>query len=196
MNRGIHGSVFAASLFISGLAFAQAIAPGAGPTTAPPARTIADPTAKTEITPQQQKIADLIKQLGSDDFATRDAASNELLKIGIEALPALKEALKSEDPSIQSYAEYLVPKIEGGREGRRGRGNGRGQTAAGQQWAIVGNRAGAAAGAGGALVARQGRMTMNVTAHNKVRLANINHGDRQGENEKGPPGNRTSVTDQ
>src|SRR4051812_43246580 len=125
MNRGIHGSVFAASLFISGLAFAQAIAPGAGAATAPPAQTTADPTVKAGNTPQQQKIADLIKQLGSDDFTTRDAASNELLKIGMEALPALKEALRSADPSVQSYAEYLVPKIEGGREGRA-RANGRG----------------------------------------------------------------------
>src|SRR4051812_31610462 len=88
MNRGIHGSVLTASLFLGSIAFAQ---------TAPPAQ---EPPAavKTEQTPQQQKIADLIKQLASDDFATRDAASNELLKIGAEALPALKEALRSEDP--------------------------------------------------------------------------------------------------
>ncbi len=191
MNRGIHGSVFAASLFISGLAFAQAAAPGAGPATAPPAQTTVDPTAKAENTPQQQKIADLIKQLGSDDFATRDAASNELLKIGIEALPALKEALKSEDPSVQSYAEYLVPKIEGGREGRRARGNGRGQMAAGGQFGIVANRTGAA----DLLVARNGRMTMNMTANNGVRTANITDGDRQVKIEEGPDGVRMSVTD-
>src|SRR4051812_24526781 len=101
MNRGIHGSIVTACLFISSVAFAQA-APAAGTPDQPA------PAAKTEATPGQQKIADLIKQLGADDFTTRDAASNELVKIGADALPALKEALKSEDPSIQSYAEYLV----------------------------------------------------------------------------------------
>ena len=40
------------------------------------------PAAKADATPQQQKIADLIKQLAADDFATRTAASNELLKLG------------------------------------------------------------------------------------------------------------------
>jgi hypothetical protein len=191
MDRGIHGSVFAASLFISALAFAQAGAPAAGPAAAPPAQTTVDPTAKAENTPQQQKIADLIKQLGSDDFATRDAASNELLKIGPEALPALKEALKSEDPSIQSYAEYLVPKIAGGREGRRTRANGRGQMAAAGQFGIAANRAGAA----DLVAARNGRMTMNMTANNGVRTANITDGDRQVKIEDGPDGIRMSVTD-
>src|SRR4051812_2377579 len=111
MNRGIHGSVLTVWLFLGSLAFAQA----APATVEPPAAA----APKAELTPQQQKIADLIKQLGAEDFATRDAASNELLKIGPDALPALKEALKSDDPSIQSYAEYLVPRIEGAREGRR-----------------------------------------------------------------------------
>src|SRR5438105_4594687 len=114
MNRGIHGSIFAASLFLSSLAFAQAAPPAAPAADAPDA-----PAAKADTTPQQQKIALLIKQLGADDLATRDAARNERLQIGPDALAALKDALKSADPSIQSYAEYLVPKIEGTREGRR-----------------------------------------------------------------------------
>src|SRR5882672_2643277 len=104
MNRGIHGSIFSVSLFLSSLAFAQAGAPAAAGATDQPAAVKADPT------PQQQKIADLIKQLAAGDFPTRDGASNDLLKIGADALPALREALKSEDPSVQSYAEYLVPK--------------------------------------------------------------------------------------
>jgi HEAT repeat protein len=120
MNRAIRSSVFTASLFISSLAFAQVAAPGAAAPAAgePAAAPAAGAAAKADVTPQQQKIADLIKQLAADDFPTRDAASNELLKLGNEALPALREALKSEDPSIQSYAEYLVPRIEGGRDGR------------------------------------------------------------------------------
>src|SRR5437899_4667548 len=158
MNRGIHGSVFAASLFLSGLSFAQVAAPGAGPATEPPAATT--PALKAELTPQQQKIAELIKQLGSTDFPTRDAASNELLKIGAEALPALKEALKSEDPSIQSYAEYLVPRIEGARDTRDGRRlNAYRRNAAGQ-FGVAANRP----MAGDVLVARAGRIAINVTA--------------------------------
>jgi hypothetical protein len=202
MNRGIHGSVFAASLFISGLAFAQAAAPAAGTATAPPAPAQTKPDAgapKPEVTPQQQKIADLIKQLGSPDFPTRDAASNELLKLGPEALPALKEALKSEDPSIQSYAEFLVPKIEGARDPRDGRRvRVIGRNGAGQQFGIVGNRAGAAAGAAGAadvLIARPGRIAINVTANNNQRTTNITDGDRQVKIEEGLDGIHMSVTD-
>jgi hypothetical protein len=146
------------------------------------------PAVKAENTPQQQKIADLIKQLAADDFATRDAASNELLKIGPDALPALKEALKSDDPSIQSYAEYLVPRIEGGRDGRRYRIVAR---AGGGQFGIAANRAGAA----DMLVARNGRVAINVTANNNVRTANITDGDRQVKIEEGPDGIRMSVTD-
>lgn len=177
MNRGIHGSVFTVSLFLSSVAFAQA-APAAGEPSAAPA-------PKAELTPNQQKIADLIKQLGADDFATRDAASNELLKIGPDALPALKEALKSEDPSIQSYAEYLVPKIEGG--GRR-LTNRRG---------VVGpNRIQAGPGMpADVFVARNGRMAMNVTVHNDTRTTSIQDGDRRIVIDEGPDGIRMSVID-
>jgi len=194
MNRPIHASVFAACLFVGGISFAQVAAPGTGPATGEPAATSVAPAAKAENNPQQQKIADLIRQLGSDDFATRDAASNELLKIGAEALPALKEALRSDDPSIQSYAEYLVPKIEGGREGRDARRNRAfARIGAGQQFGIAANRAGAA----DVLVARQGpgRVAVNIATNNNVRTANITDGDRQVRIQEGPDGIRMSVTD-
>src|SRR6266850_4135057 len=166
MNRAIHGSVFTASLFVASLAFAQAAAPAAGPAAGEPAPTVPAPGPKAELAPQQQKIADLIKQLASADFPTRDAASNELLKLGAEALPALREALKSEDPSIQSYAEFLVPKIEGQREGRDGRRlTGNRRTAVGQL-GIAANRGMPA----DVLVARGGRININVAATNGVRI--------------------------
>jgi hypothetical protein len=183
MNRAIHGSVFTASLFLSSLAFAQAAAPAADP---PPAA----PAAKAEPTPQQQKIADLIKQLAADDFATRDAASNELLKIGPEALPALREALKSEDPSIQSYAEYLVPRIEGGRDGPQNR-------------RFVTRRAGAAAtldliappAPRDVFIARPNRININVAANNGMRTTKIVDGNRQVTIDEGPDGIRMNVID-
>jgi hypothetical protein len=180
MNRGIHGSIVTASLFISSMAFGQA-APAVGTADQPA------PAAKTEATPGQQKIADLIKQLGSDDFAARDAASNELLKVGADALPALKEALRSEDPSIQSYAEYLVPKIEGTRDGRRGVAR-RGAVGQTRIQAGVGMPA-------DVLIARNGRITMNVTAHNDTRTTSIQDGDRKILIDEGPDGIRMSVTE-
>jgi len=176
MNRGIHGSVLTASLFLSSIAFAQ---------TATPAPQPAVP-ANAEQTPQQQKIADLIKQLGADDFATRDAASNELQKIGPEALPALKEALKSEDPSIQSYAEYLVPRIEGARDGKRfSTRRGAGQ---------VGIRANPLV-PGDVLIARRGQVAINVDTNNDTRITNVIDGDRRITINEGPDGIRMSVTD-
>ncbi len=174
MNRGIHGSVITASLFLGSIAFAQA-APAAGEPAAP--------APKVEQTPQQQKIADLIKQLGAEDFPTRDAASNELLKIGAEALPALKEALKNEDPSIQSYAEYLVPKIEGGRRVANRRG------------AIQPRIGPGAAMPADVLVARGNRIAINVTANNDQRTTNIIDGDRKVTINEGPDGIRMSVTE-
>jgi len=182
MNRGIHGSIFSVSLFLSSFAFAQAAPPAAAGATDQPA-------AKADPTPQQQKIADLIKQLAADDFPTRDAASNELLKIGADALPALREALKSDDPSVQSYAEYLVPKIEGAREGRDPR--------------RVGRRAGAAqlnvraipGMPADVLIARGGRININVTANDGTRTTNITDGDRKIAIEENADGIRMSVTD-
>jgi hypothetical protein len=181
MNRAIHGSVFTASLFISSLAFAQAT-PAEGTSDQPAAV-----APKAEAAPQRQKIAELIKQLAADDFATRDAASSELLKIGADALPALKEACKSDDPSIQSYAEYLVPRIEGGRDGRRltVRRGGVGQP-----------RMPAGAGmAADVLVARGGRMNINVTTNNGMRTTHVIDGERKVMITEGPDGIRMSVTD-
>jgi hypothetical protein len=182
MNRGIHGSVFTASLFLGSLAFAQTAPPAAPAAGAPD-----QPAAKADATPQQQKIADLVKQLGADDFATRDAASNELMKIGPEALPALKEALKSEDPSIQSYAEYLVPRIEGARDGRR---------APARRGAVGQPRIGPGVGLpADVLVARGGRININVAANNGVRTTKIVDGDRTVVIDEGPDGIRMNVTD-
>jgi len=68
---------------------------------------------------QDEQIKKLIGQLTDESFSVRDAASAELLKIGPAALPALKEALKSEDPNVKSYAEYLVGRIENPRPAAR-----------------------------------------------------------------------------
>jgi hypothetical protein len=59
------------------------------------------------------KIDKLVKELGADEWAARENASKELLKIGKPALPALKEALKSKDPEVATRAKDLVEKVEG-----------------------------------------------------------------------------------
>jgi hypothetical protein len=64
-------------------------------------------------TVNKQRIDALIKQLGDDKFALREAASNELRTLGHSALPALRQAAKSSDsPEIQRRADQLVQVLE------------------------------------------------------------------------------------
>jgi hypothetical protein len=58
------------------------------------------------------KVEKLVKQLGAEDFKEREAATEELEKIGEPAVPALKEALKSEDAEVRSRAELILKEIE------------------------------------------------------------------------------------
>src|SRR5262245_58532279 len=48
----------------------------------------------------RQKLEQMIRQLGSADFAQREEASVELVKRGVQALPLLRQALKNADPEI------------------------------------------------------------------------------------------------
>ena len=58
------------------------------------------------------EVRKLIQQLGSADFAEREAATKRLEDIGKPALPALRDAAKrSEDAEIQRRAQRLVKKI-------------------------------------------------------------------------------------
>ena len=59
-----------------------------------------------------EKIAKLIEQLGSDDFAEREKASEQLDAVGRPALDQLRKAIKSPDKETQRRAEELVKKIE------------------------------------------------------------------------------------
>jgi WD40 repeat protein len=67
----------------------------------------ADPGKENET----ERIARLIKELGDDVFAKRQAASRELDAIGEPALPALQQALASDDPEVRRRAEILVAAI-------------------------------------------------------------------------------------
>jgi hypothetical protein len=59
--------------------------------------------------PQQPgRIAELVKQLGDDDFTKREAASKELDVIGEPALAALRKAVGSPDLEVRRRADRLV----------------------------------------------------------------------------------------
>jgi tetratricopeptide (TPR) repeat protein len=60
---------------------------------------------------QQKQIAQWIGQLGAAQFATRERAQRELLKLGFDAYEALLGAEQSDDPEVAMQAGYLVRQI-------------------------------------------------------------------------------------
>ncbi len=55
------------------------------------------------------RVQDLIRKLGSEDYATREQASEELKKIGKPARPALQKAAEeSDDPEVRQRAQALL----------------------------------------------------------------------------------------
>jgi hypothetical protein len=69
----------------------------------------------TELEKTPQEIENLAKELviklGDDEFMQRVAASQELEKLGIGALRAVKEGLDNPDPEIRARCKRLYPKI-------------------------------------------------------------------------------------
>jgi tetratricopeptide (TPR) repeat protein len=57
------------------------------------------------------RIAKLIEQLGDNQFAVRQRAQQELVKLGFDAFDALSDAEMSDDPEIAMQAGYLVRQI-------------------------------------------------------------------------------------
>ncbi len=69
--------------------------------------------AKHTLTPaKRRKLQDLLRQLGSDDFKTREDASEQLLAFGRLALPSLREAIKDRDPETARRAKMLIERLE------------------------------------------------------------------------------------
>ena len=60
---------------------------------------------------QADEIAPLVKQLGSRDFAQREAAEKKLKAIGPKALPALRAGLKSDLPEVAQRSESVIAAI-------------------------------------------------------------------------------------
>jgi HEAT repeat protein len=60
------------------------------------------------------RLAALVRQLGHEDFATREKASEALMAAGRSVLPLLLPALKDSDPEIRRRAELCVESIQSG----------------------------------------------------------------------------------
>jgi RNA polymerase sigma factor (sigma-70 family) len=122
--RGAAGSVAnaAAGAVVKGMLFDQlkAVALTAGllvgavcgglAMTGPPNERGSDP-ATPAPRPPEDPAAKLVQQLGSADFARREAAHEALRKLGPKAEPALKAALKSDDPEVRTRAVTLLSEI-------------------------------------------------------------------------------------
>lgn len=66
---------------------------------------------ETATRPEPGDIAELVRQLGSDDFSVREEASQRLLKIGLPAREALLAGTKNRDLEIRRRCRELMPAI-------------------------------------------------------------------------------------
>jgi len=75
-------------------------------------------TNEPRTTIDEARIKELIRQLGADDWQTRETATKELIKIGKPIEPPLYEALQSKDPEIRLRAQMIwdaihaLPKLQ------------------------------------------------------------------------------------
>ena len=99
-----------ASVLTTALCAAALVCVGAAPATQP--ADDGDELTPAERAQRDARIAALIKQLGDDEWRTREAASKALAEIGRPALEALKKAATtSKDAEVVWRAEALVKQI-------------------------------------------------------------------------------------
>jgi hypothetical protein len=67
----------------------------------------ADPVAETGA---RQSAAELVRQLGDSSFKARQKASEELERLGVGALDALRKGVDSPDPEISDRCRRLLPR--------------------------------------------------------------------------------------
>jgi hypothetical protein len=93
------------------LVFSWLLSPCAFPSSAAPSPPApARPPAVGEA--RESRIRRLVASLDAADFAAREAASKTLVGIGEPALPALREALKTDNPEMQTRARAAIQAIE------------------------------------------------------------------------------------
>jgi tetratricopeptide (TPR) repeat protein len=64
------------------------------------------------VEPEKDQISALIKDLSSEAFQVREKASRQLWNLGDVALPALREAILSNDPEVSMRAKNALDKVE------------------------------------------------------------------------------------
>jgi hypothetical protein len=69
------------------------------------------PSAPT-VANNDDRIAELVGQLGSSQFKEREAATQQLDRLGLPALKALKTAARSSDPEVHRRAAQLYERIQ------------------------------------------------------------------------------------
>src|SRR5262249_20079410 len=74
------------------------------------------PVRADEKAPLSEKdIANLIRQLGAEEFTTREQAEHALVKIGKPALEALRKTLgNTTDPEVRRRAKAIMEEIDPG----------------------------------------------------------------------------------
>lgn len=77
----------------------------------PPAQSDQD-TTPAPATDLDARIADLIRQLGAPEYATRQRAQDELRRLRLDAFDALSEAQASDDLEVATAARYLVRSMQ------------------------------------------------------------------------------------
>jgi hypothetical protein len=65
---------------------------------------------------QEERIQQLIQQLGADSFQAREEASRQLMALGVLALPALQRASGSGDLELRRRVQQCLGKVDVGRE--------------------------------------------------------------------------------
>jgi hypothetical protein len=99
----LRAGALAGAVLIAGVCGGLAMTGGSD---TPPGKAVA-PAPRVRIDP----AVALVEQLGSADFAEREAAQKELRKLGLKAEPAIKAGVKSEDPEVRERCAKLLIEI-------------------------------------------------------------------------------------
>jgi outer membrane protein assembly factor BamB len=70
-----------------------------------------EPASAPASAPSPERISQLVRELGNDDFKTRKAAHEELLRIGVPAKEELTKALNSPDIETKNRVQILLERI-------------------------------------------------------------------------------------
>ena len=87
-----------------------------GPTVKLPMGQVAAFRAPYQVPPQEQmsNVGQLVKQLGSDSFKERQAATDELIRLGPGVIPLLEPRLQDGDFEVRQRVEAIIERLKKG----------------------------------------------------------------------------------